>query len=34
MLLGRLEVVAVLVFLAPRTWFGQRRTTPLPQPGE
>lgn len=34
MLLGRLEVVAVLVFLAPRTWFGQRRTTQLPQPGE
>jgi trk system potassium uptake protein TrkH len=25
MLLGRLEIVAVLVFLAPRTWFGQRR---------
>jgi len=34
MLLGRLEVVAVLVFLAPRTWFGQRRTAPLQPVGE
>jgi len=34
MLLGRLEIVAVLVFLAPRTWFGQRRTSPLPPVGE
>ncbi len=34
MLLGRLEILAVLVFLAPRTWFGQRRDTELPQSGE
>jgi len=34
MLLGRLEVVAVLVFLAPRTWFGQHRVAPLPRLGE
>lgn len=25
MLLGRLEILAVLVFLSPRTWFGRRR---------
>lgn len=27
MLLGRLEIVAILVVLAPRTWFGRRRVT-------
>jgi trk system potassium uptake protein TrkH len=34
MLLGRLEILAVLVFLAPGTWLGRRRSTGLPQPGE
>lgn len=28
MLLGRLEILPLLVFLAPRTWFGQRREIP------
>jgi trk system potassium uptake protein TrkH len=34
MLLGRLEVLAVLVFLAPRTWIGHHRSMELPQTGE
>jgi trk system potassium uptake protein TrkH len=34
MLLGRLEILAVLVLLAPRTWFGQRRSTPFPHSGD
>jgi trk system potassium uptake protein TrkH len=28
MLLGRLEIIAVLVLFAPRTWFGRRRMPP------
>lgn len=28
MLLGRLEFLAILVFLAPRTWLGQRKSAP------
>jgi trk system potassium uptake protein TrkH len=31
MLLGRLEIVAILVFLAPRTWIGQRRGNDIPE---
>jgi trk system potassium uptake protein TrkH len=30
MLLGRVEIVAILVFLAPRTWIGQRRGFDIP----
>jgi trk system potassium uptake protein TrkH len=33
MLLGRLEILAVLVLLAPRTWFGQRRSPPFQPSG-
>ena len=33
MILGRLEIVAVLVFVAPRTWIGNRRATPRPDDG-
>ena len=29
-----LEVLALLVFLAPRTWIGRRRGMELPQSGE
>lgn len=34
MLLGRLEIVAILVCLAPRTWFGRRRGPDIQQPVE
>jgi trk system potassium uptake protein TrkH len=34
MLLGRLEILALLVFLAPGTWLGRRRGIDLQQPGE
>jgi trk system potassium uptake protein TrkH len=33
MLLGRLEILAVLVFLSPRTWLGQQHSTVSPRAG-